>query len=212
MKVVLIGPPGAGKGTLANLLAQRDGFATFSTGDALRDEIKTGSELGQQIDELISNGFFVPNNLSALITKQAVERNSGDLILDGFPRNLEQVRLFEQFCVPDLVLYLETDKETIMKRLLSRRVCSKCSLTYNLLFADSRIEDICDNCGGNLIKRPDDDLIKINIRLEIYQTITLPIVTYYQQRQMLKTIDGRQSPEQIYNQVKNAVDSRRKLK
>ena len=190
MIIIMLGAQGTGKGTVAGLLNKQNGWIQLSTGDIFRENIANGTELGVEANKYISKGCLVPDEITISMVENRLEelKNEEGIILDGFPRNIEQARKLDEILESkgkkvDWVINLETPRDEIIERMMNRRVCSKCKATYNLKLHPSKVEGICDNCGGELIIRADDsDEGAIRKRLEIYDTQTKPLVDYYNEK------------------------------
>ena len=198
MKVVLLGPPGAGKGSLAGLLKEKYNLAHISTGDMLREEIKKGSALGLEIKALITKGVLVSDEL---VTKLVEQRIANDpqvqkgYMLDGYPRTVKQAQdldviLSKTNAHLDYALDLEVDSEIILKRLTGRRVCRKCGALFHMTNKIPLKAGVCDLCGGELYQRTDDNEVTIKERMKVYQESTEPIIEFYTKQNKLKKLDG----------------------
>ena len=187
MIIIMLGAQGTGKGTVAGILNKQKGWIQLSTGDIFRENISKGTELGVEANKYISKGCLVPDEITISMVENRLEelKNEEGIILDGFPRNIEQAKKLDEILAKkgtkvDWVMNLETPRDEIIERMMNRRVCSKCKATYNLKLHPSKVEGICDECGGELIIRADDsDEEAIKKRLEIYDTQTKPLVDYY---------------------------------
>ena len=190
MIIIMLGAQGTGKGTVAGILNKQNGWIQLSTGDIFRENISKGTELGIEANKYISKGNLVPDEITISMVEKRLEelKDEKGIILDGFPRNLEQAKELDRILESkgqkvDWVMNLETPRDEIIERMMNRRVCSKCKATYNLILHPSKVEGICDNCGGELIIRADDsDENAIRNRLEIYDTQTKPLVDYYKEK------------------------------
>lgn len=203
MNLVLMGPPGAGKGTQGELLAKKLGVNTISTGVMLRTAIKEQTEIGKQVDKLISEGKLVPDDIMVKLVKERLQKPDcqNGFILDGFPRTTAQAEALTKSGVKiDKVLSLEVDDEVIVERLSSRRECSKCGAPYNVISNKPEKEGVCNKCGGDLIQRADDNPDTIKNRLNVYHTQTEPIKEYYEKLGLLVTAKGE---EELSDTTKN---------
>jgi len=198
MRVVLLGPPGAGKGSLAGVLKEKYSLAHISTGDMLREEIKKGTELGQEIKALITKGALVSDEL---VTKLVEQRMATDpdlkkgYMLDGFPRTVKQAEdldvILDRVGMPlDFALNMEADSGLLLKRLTGRRVCRKCGALFHMINKPPIKSGVCDLCGGEIYQRTDDNEETIKARMQVYVTSTQPIIDYYAKQQKLKVLDG----------------------
>ena len=190
MIIIMLGAQGTGKGTVAGILNKTNGWIQLSTGDIFRENISKGTELGVEANKYISKGCLVPDEITISMVEKRLDelKDEKGIILDGFPRNLEQAKKLDEILASkgqkvDWVMNLETPRDEIIERMMNRRVCSKCKATYNLKLHPSKVEGICDECGGELIIRADDsDEQAIKNRLEIYDTQTKPLVDYYNEK------------------------------
>jgi len=195
---VFLGPPGAGKGTMADMLAEKYGFVHISTGDILREELKKGSPLGRQAQEYIDSGRLVPDEVVAAIVAGALDgpdvRRNG-FILDGYPRTIRQAELLdgaldEKGLVLDCVVLFLVGRDLLLKRLTGRRVCRQCGAVYHVAFNPPQRAGVCDRCGGELYQRNDDRPETVQERLEVYEKQTAPLIGYYEQRGLLLRVPG----------------------
>ncbi|MDE1919843.1 MAG: adenylate kinase [Candidatus Omnitrophica bacterium] len=198
MRVVLLGPPGAGKGSLAGLLKEKYRLAHISTGDMLREEIKTGSSLGAEIKALITKGVLVSDELVTRLVEQRFSHDADlkkGFLLDGFPRTVKQAQdldgILEKAQMPlDFALNMEADSGLLLKRLTGRRVCRQCGALFHVTNKPPLKEGICDACGGHLYQRSDDNEATIKERMRVYEQSTGPIIDYYAQQHKLRTLDA----------------------
>ncbi len=187
MKIVMLGPPGSGKGTYSSRLSKKLGIPHISTGDLLREEVSKGSDLGKKAKEYMDKGELVPNEIVLEILKQRLQQPDCEkgFILDGFPRNLEQAKILETITKIDLVIYLDVPDEIIIERLSNRRICKKCGAIYNLKTMPPKVPGKCDICGGELYQREDDKPEVVKRRLETYRKETTPLIQYYREKGIL---------------------------
>jgi len=200
MKLILLGPPGGGKGTVAKRLQAEFNIPVISTGVILRETIDKKSKLGTEVNNIMRKGILVPDHIILEIIKERIKREDckNGYIFDGFPRNMEQVKLLEKLNKGhneyiDYVFYFEIPFSEIIQRLSNRRVCKKCSTNYNLLFNPPKKDNICDLCGGELYQREDDKEETIKNRLEVFTNQTVPLKKYYEEKKLLKIIDAHLS-------------------
>lgn len=208
MNLVLMGPPGAGKGTQGELLAKKLGIDTISTGVMLRTAIKEQTEIGKQVDKIINDGKLVPDDIMVKLVKERLQKPdcANGFILDGFPRTTAQAEALTKSGVKiDKVLSLEVSDDVIVERLSSRRECSKCGAPYNVISNKPETDGVCDKCGGELIQRADDNPETIKNRLEVYHTQTEPIKAYYQELGLLVTAQGEDKLEDTTKNVDKAL-------
>ncbi|MGQ9473994.1 MAG: adenylate kinase [Candidatus Caldatribacteriaceae bacterium] len=208
MHIILLGPPGAGKGTQAKMIEKNFGIPQLSTGDIIRLAIQNQTEWGKKADEFVKAGKLVPDEVVIGIVEERLSGRDMALgfILDGFPRTLPQAEALEKILKRlgtkiDVVLYFEMDNEEIVKRLSARRVCGQCQTPYNLLSKPPQNDEICDQCGGKLIQRPDDRPEVIRERLRVYEEQTRPLVEFYARKGLLKVIPSNDSIEEVYERV-----------
>ncbi len=204
--LILLGPPGAGKGTQAEMLSETLQIPHISTGDLLRSNIKAKGELGETAKVYMDQGKLVPDNLilDMLFARVAKEDCQKGYILDGFPRTLAQAKAYHQRLgdeIKTITLNLELTNEMIIDRLSKRLTCKECNAPYHLTFSPSSKKGICDHCGGPLIQRNDDKEEIILKRLTIYQTQTAPLITYYSKEKLLKGISSNQSIENVLKEI-----------
>ena len=206
MKIVLLGGPGAGKGTQAQRLVAEYGVAHISTGDLLRAAIKNGTELGKQAKSYMDKGQLVPDELVVNLVKERLADDDAQkgFILDGFPRNTAQAvvldsELKDMGLALDAAVLVDVDPDVIVKRLSSRRTCKNCGDT-----APAGV-DVCPRCGGEMYQRDDDKPETIQRRLDVYQTQTAPLIEYYKGHGLLKTVNGEQAVDDVYKDMKEQL-------
>ena len=198
MNLILLGAPGAGKGTQAEVICDKLGIPAISTGNILRAAVKNGTEMGLKAKSYMDSGALVPDDVIIGIIKERLAQPdcSKGFILDGVPRTVAQAEALEQMGVAiDKVVDLEVADEVIMRRLSGRRVCSACGASYHVEFKPSREPDRCDRCGGPLIVRKDDEPSTIVERLKVYHELTEPLVEFYKERGKLVVVEGVEGVE-----------------
>ena len=203
MRIVLLGPPGAGKGTQARKLSERYGLSVIGTGDIFRNHVARGTSLGLAAKEYMDQGDYVPDEIAVNMVLERLEQpdTREGFILDGFPRTVAQAQALEGALAAasrplSAVLNFKIGDEVAVKRLMSRIVCPNCKRVYNLEFKRPRVEGICDVCGHRLEPRSDDDEETIRRRLEVYRRETQPLVLYFWERGLLRDIDA-EAPEEV---------------
>lgn len=208
MNLILVGPPGAGKGTQGEILAKKLGIDTISTGVMLRTAIKEQTEVGKLAEKYINDGKLVPDEVIVSIVKERLSRPDVEkgFILDGFPRTIAQAEaLTESGLRIDKVLSLEVEDEKIVERLSARRECSKCGAPYSTIYKKPRLDGKCDKCGGDLIQRADDNPDTIRNRLNVYHDQTEPIKAYYEKQGLLVSAAGENELEDTTKNVMAAL-------
>ena len=213
MRIVLLGAPGSGKGTQAKLLMERYKLPQISTGDMLREAVAEGSVLGRQAKVAMDAGQLVNDEVVLSIIKERVMRPDArnGFILDGFPRNLQQAEALDLLLMSlgrplQLALLVAVDVDALIQRLVGRRTCLTCGQMYNVFYAPPHIEGRCDECGGRLRHRGDDNEETIGNRLRVYETHTIPVIEYYQEQEKLRTIQGVGEINDIFKAVCKIFD------
>lgn len=197
MNIVLIGIQGSGKGTLVSSLEKYLDLNVISTGQLLRDEVATGSELGKHIKQIQMNGGLVELNIVMdVLNKKLKSNNKKITVFDGFPRNMEQANALDKLAKPDLVIYLNLTREVAVDRILSRLTCSKCGQIYNAKRINT---NVCPNCGGKLEQRFDDTIESINKRFESFYKETYPLIDKYKKENVLFEVDASGTPDEVCN-------------
>ena len=209
MKLILLGPPGAGKGTQGEILKKKLGIPTISTGNMLRAAMKEGTPLGKQVSKCMEEGKLVEDYLIIGIVKERLAQPdcANGYILDGVPRTVAQAETMEKegLLEADFVLSLEADPEDILKRMTNRRVCADCGAPYNSVTSRPKVEGKCDLCGGNLIQRKDDEEATVRNRLVVYQEETEPLKGFFEERGMLTRIPSLPTIEETSKVIAEAM-------
>ncbi|MCR4394220.1 MAG: adenylate kinase [Dehalococcoidales bacterium] len=208
MKIILLGAPGAGKGTQAGLISQKLNLAHIATGDLVRQAIEIGTELGRTAKSYMEKGQLVPDEITVRMVMDRITADDckNGIVLDGFPRNLQQARALDQALETqkngiDAVIYIKVSEEELLKRLGGRWICRRCQTPYHEIYSPPKVAGICDKCGGELYQRPDDNINTIKKRLEVYFNETAPLVDYYKQKGKLIEVDGEGSMEEINERI-----------
>lgn len=199
--VVMLGPPGAGKGTQAELLADKLGLKHIATGDLLREELSKGTALGQLAKSYMERGELVPDEVVARMVAGCLSGNRG-AVLDGFPRNLNQAEILERLLAENgqkvtVAIQFEIGEEVLVRRLSARYLCSNCQTPYNLVTSPPRVPGVCDKCGAPLYQRADDQPETVKKRLQVYREQTEPVVAFYRSRGLLRKVDADQTIEAV---------------
>ena len=201
MKIILLGAPGSGKGTQASRISEKYNLPHISTGDIFREITRSGTPLGDKIKQLIDGGNLCPDNLTVEIVKERLSRPdcANGYILDGFPRDIAQAKALEDFSFPDVVINLYIDLEKIEKRITGRRVCKDCLSSFHVdSVGDAKI---CPDCGAELIIRKDDNPEAVRERLKIYRESTEPLIEFYQQKGLIKTVNGEGDVNEVFGEI-----------
>ncbi|MFD0857103.1 adenylate kinase [Actinomadura adrarensis] len=211
MRIVLVGPPGAGKGTQAQFIASHLSIPKISTGDIFRANVSGGTELGRQARKYMDRGDLVPDEITiAMVRDRLAEDDARDgFLLDGFPRNVPQAETLKKILAEwdtrlDIVLELVVDEDEVVRRLSGRRTCERCGRIWHVDFDDKQ-DDICDECGGRLFQRDDDKVEVVQHRLEVYKHDTAPLVQFYADERILVGIDAMGPVEEVTNRALAAL-------
>ena len=212
MKIVMLGPPGVGKGTQSQMLSKDYGIPQVSTGDILREAIGKNTVLGKKARNYLERGDLVPDYVMLKLVKETLlgESSPKGFILDGFPRTVAQAeglsKLFRKYKIDlDTVIFLNADSNMIINRLSSRRICRKCGAVYNLISKPPKSDRKCDLCQGDLHRRDDDSPETIQNRLDVYKKQTEPLIDFYRSTRKLKEVDGSGSTNEIYKRIKGVL-------
>jgi len=199
-KVVLLGPPGAGKGTQAKRIVERYGLLHLSTGDILRDEVARGTELGKRAKSYMDEGALVPDRLIIDMIASRIEKAADGFLLDGFPRTVTQAEALERITPLDVAINIELSREAVLARLTRRWICRNCGKIYNLETPPPPGTK-CEVCGGELYQREDDRPEVIERRYDVYQESTAPLIDYYEKRGLLRNVDGSLSADLVFEKI-----------
>lgn len=208
MKIIMLGAPGAGKGTQAEMISEKYNLPHISTGDIFRANIKNGTELGKEAKGYMDKGLLVPDELTVriLLDRVAKEDCKNGYILDGFPRNIPQAEVLDAELNKlgdkiDAAIDIEVPDESIIKRMIGRRACVSCGATYHLENVPPKKEGICDKCGDKLILRDDDREETVKNRLNVYHEQTQPLIDFYQKKGVLKSLDGTKDMMDVFQEI-----------
>ena len=208
MKIIMLGAPGAGKGTQAKMIAEKCGIPHISTGDIFRANIKNGTELGAKAKEYMDKGLLVPDELVCDLVVDRIQQADCEkgYILDGFPRTIPQAEALEAALNAieqklDYAIDIDVPDENIINRMSGRRACVGCGATYHVVFNPTKVEGKCDVCGESLILRDDDKPETVKKRLDVYHTQTQPLIDFYSARKVLVEVDGTQSMAKVFEDI-----------
>ena len=211
--IILMGPPGAGKGTLAKQLKEALNVVHISTGDMFREAISAGTKLGLLAASYINNGDLVPDDVTIGLVKErlAKEDCANGFLLDGFPRTLPQAKALQEMSKEisrniDVVVNLDCDTNELIRRISGRRVCKNCGAPYHVVSMKPKVEGVCDICGGPLYQRKDDNEEALKVRLEHYNFDTKPLLEFYDNLGLLKSFDSLTGKEALFDEVKSFLD------
>ncbi|MTK12940.1 MAG: adenylate kinase [Clostridiaceae bacterium] len=208
MKIILLGPPGAGKGTQAKLITEKYSIPHISTGDIFRKNISEKTPLGIEAKRYMDNGQLVPDEVTIGIVNDRLSMNDCEngFLLDGFPRTVKQAEALDSFLNSneqkiDTALLIDVPKEFILERMTGRRVCSACGASYHIKFNTPKVENKCDVCGGPLVQRKDDTEETVKERLDVYDRQTQPLIQYYKEKNILAKVDGTEEIGMVFEKI-----------
>lgn len=214
MRIVLIGPPGAGKGTQARLLQDRFSIPQISTGDLLREAIREGTSLGKQARTYMDAGELVPDQLVTAMVAERLKKPDciNGFLLDGFPRTIAQAEALAESLTQgkqqlDCALSIVVPKQELVERLSGRWVCRSCSAMYHERFSPPKQAERCDQCGGELYQRTDDKLETVTARLDVYERSTAPLIDFYKNNGLLRSVDGTGEPQEVFRRISDTLQS-----
>ena len=213
MKIIMLGAPGAGKGTQAKKIAEKYNIPHISTGDIFRANIKNGTELGKKAKTFMDQGLLVPDDLVVDLVVDRIKAKDcmKGFILDGFPRTIPQAEALDyalnnQNEKIDYAINVDVPDENIIKRMSGRRACVGCGATYHLVYNPTKTEGVCDVCGEKLILRDDDKPETVQKRLDVYHEQTQPLIDYYNKKEVILTVDGTQDIDVVYDEITKVLD------
>lgn len=213
MRLVLLGPPGVGKGTQASAIVEKYNIPHISTGDIFRNNIKKGTDLGEKAKEYMDKGFLVPDDVVVSIVKDRLSEEDclGGFLLDGFPRNINQAEILDKELYRmglklDKVVNIDADRETLIERVVGRRICKKCGKGYHIKFNSPKKENVCDIDGEELFQRKDDTREVVSTRIEVYEEQTQPLIDYYKEKGIISNIDGTQPITEVFKNIVRALE------
>ncbi|MFD1178947.1 adenylate kinase [Paenibacillus puldeungensis] len=208
MNILFMGPPGAGKGTQAETIVNEFGIPHISTGDAFRLAIKQGTPVGMKAKEYIDQGLLVPDDVTVGIVRERLQQSDCEkgFLLDGFPRTLSQAEALEELLQGmgrklEHVINLKVDRNKLLARLTGRRICKSCGATYHVIFNPPEQEGVCDKCGGELYQRSDDNEESVGTRLDEYINKTSPLLKFYDDKNLLRQVDGEQEIDMVSKEI-----------
>ncbi len=208
MKIIMLGAPGAGKGTQAKQIADKYSIPHISTGDIFRANLKAGTELGKKAKEYMDQGLLVPDELTCDLVMDRIGQDDckNGFVLDGFPRTIPQAEALDSALAKisqsmDYAIDVDVPDENIVNRMSGRRACLNCGATYHIVSIPTKVEGICDRCGSQVVLRDDDQPETVKKRLDVYHEQTQPLIDYYKKQNILKTVDGTQPMEKVFDAI-----------
>jgi adenylate kinase len=204
-RIILLGPPGSGKGTQAEKLDDDLGLIRLSTGDMLREAVRDQTELGKMAKEYMDKGALVPDSVVIGLMKEKIVSLKEGFVLDGFPRTVQQADALAEFVDIDHVINLDVDDDELVGRLTKRRSCPDCNVVYHLLYKPPMKDEICDKCSATLYHRSDDTEETVRARLKVYRDNTFPLIEYYEKKGILVNVDGKGNIQEIYDEIEASL-------
>lgn len=208
MKIIMLGAPGAGKGTQAKQIADKYSIPHISTGDIFRANLKAGTELGKKAKEYMDQGLLVPDELTCDLVMDRIGQDDckNGFVLDGFPRTIPQAEALDAALAKinekmDYAIDVDVPDDNIINRMSGRRACLSCGATYHIVSIPTKVEGVCDRCGSQVVLRDDDQPETVKKRLEVYHEQTQPLIDYYKKQNILKTVDGTQPMEDVFGAI-----------
>jgi len=208
MKIIMLGAPGAGKGTQAEMICEKYSLPHISTGDIFRANIKNGTELGMEAKKYMDQGLLVPDELTVKILLDRVAKDDckNGYVLDGFPRTIPQAEVLDKALTElgdkvDYAINVDVPDENIINRMSGRRACVTCGATYHVVYAPTKVEGVCDKCGAELILRDDDKPETVKNRLDVYHKQTQPLIEFYSAKGVLKEVDGTKAMNDVFTAI-----------
>lgn len=213
MRLILLGPPGAGKGTQAEGIASKYDIPHISTGDIFRKNIKEGTELGKKAQDYMNKGLLVPDSLVVAIVEDRLKEDDtkSGFLLDGFPRTVVQAEALDDVLENmktslDKVVNIKVDSNILVERAVGRRICKNCAATYHVKFNAPKVDSVCDKCDGELYQRSDDNEETVSKRVNVYFDETAPLIEYYTNKSKLVEINGEQDIDKVFNDIVKALE------
>lgn len=208
--IIFIAPPAAGKGTQSELLISKYGYEHISTGDLLRNEIKSGSDLGKELDSMMKSGSLISDEIVNRLLINALSNITKPFILDGYPRTISQALKLDEILASlnksvDVVVYLDVEEELAMKRATGRLSCKSCNRIYHKYFSKPRVEGICDDCGSSLISRADDTPDTFKVRYDTYMSNTKPLLDFYSNKKILVKVDANKEADETFSEIEKVI-------
>ena len=208
MKIIMLGAPGAGKGTQAKKIADKYAIPHISTGDIFRANLKAGTELGKKAKEYMDQGLLVPDELTCDLVMDRIGQDDckNGFVLDGFPRTIPQAEALDAALTKinqkmDYAIDVDVPDENIVNRMSGRRACLNCGATYHIVSIPTKVEGVCDRCGSPVVLRDDDQPETVKKRLDVYHEQTQPLIDYYKEQNILRTVDGTQPMEDVFGAI-----------